>query len=286
MRKLGGPNAEPFLVLLRNHCAGRSIDGPVPTVTAGGQHIGLCQPFIINMNHAGDPARGVDQPLATVTATSSDFAVCEPFIMNFGGPTGSGRQPRSIDSPLGTVITENHTGIVQPFIVQASHGDSGGCRAKSLDAPLGTVTGSNDFGLVEPFIMPVNHGATDHRAYSLENPMPTITSVDAWGMVEPYVVKYNRTGDAKNLDGPLDTVTTRDRFGLVIPDGYGLDIRFRMLTPRELARAMSFEDDYEFEGKRELVVKQIGNAVPCELSRALCREVIRWKARTALREAA
>ena len=29
--------------------------------------------------------------------------------------------------------------------------------------------------------------------------------------------------------GYTATVTTRDRFGLVLPDGYGLDIRFRML---------------------------------------------------------
>ena len=55
---------------------------------------------------------------------------------------------------------------------------------------------------------------------------------------------------------------------------YALDIRFRMLQPHELAAAMSFPEDYEFAGNKSEKVKQIGNAVPVQTARALCREAL------------
>lgn len=43
----------------------------------------------------------------------------------------------------------------------------------------------------------------------------------------------------------------------------------RALTPREGARLQSFDDDFEFFGSRTQITKQIGNAVPPLLGRAL-----------------
>ena len=54
-----------------------------------------------------------------------------------------------------------------------------------------------------------------------------------------------------------------------------VDIRFRMLKPHELAKAMSFDDDYKFTGNREQQVKQIGNAVAVRTAQALCEAVLR-----------
>jgi DNA (cytosine-5)-methyltransferase 1 len=42
----------------------------------------------------------------------------------------------------------------------------------------------------------------------------------------------------------------------------------------ELAAAMSFPPDYEFTGNREQKVKQIGNAVPLNTAKALCRSLL------------
>jgi hypothetical protein len=50
---------------------------------------------------------------------------------------------------------------------------------------------------------------------------------------------------------------------------YRLDIRFRMLTARELARAQGFPDSYQFTGTKTAVIRQIGNAVPRRLARAI-----------------
>lgn len=42
-----------------------------------------------------------------------------------------------------------------------------------------------------------------------------------------------------------------------------------MLQPHELAAAMGFPADYQFEGNREQKVKQIGNAVEGNMAEAL-----------------
>lgn len=48
----------------------------------------------------------------------------------------------------------------------------------------------------------------------------------------------------------------------------------RALTPREGARLQSFDDDFVFAGNRAQVVKQIGNAVPPLLGRAIAGSVL------------
>lgn len=47
----------------------------------------------------------------------------------------------------------------------------------------------------------------------------------------------------------------------------------RALTPREGARLQSFDDDFAFAGTRTQIVKQIGNAVPPLLGRAIATHV-------------
>jgi DNA (cytosine-5)-methyltransferase 1 len=84
-----------------------------------------------------------------------------------------------------------------------------------------------------------------------------------------FIVTYYGTGTAYPMGVPLPTVTTVDRFGLVVAGVDGL--RFRMLQPRELARAMGFSDDYVLEGTKRQQVARIGNAVCPSMAEALVR---------------
>ena len=45
----------------------------------------------------------------------------------------------------------------------------------------------------------------------------------------------------------------------------------RVMTPRELARLQSFPDDFKFKGKKNSILIQLGNAVPCGLSSAIAK---------------
>jgi DNA (cytosine-5)-methyltransferase 1 len=100
--------------------------------------------------------------------------------------------------------------------------------------------------------------------------------------IESHLIKYYGSGIAVSADRPLDTVTTRDRFGLVQglvakgKDGkkYLIDVRLRMLQPAELAAAQGFPKKYAFAGTRAVKIKQIGNAVPVHMAKALAAAVL------------
>jgi DNA (cytosine-5)-methyltransferase 1 len=233
LRKFGGKNAEPFLVILYGTNDARSVDLPAPTVTSGGGHIGLAEPFLVTMEHQGRE-RSIDRPLPVITtARGGAMGVCQPFI---------------------THLTH--------------HGER---KQHSVDDPCPTVTGAHrgELALIEPMLLGQQSG---HSGSPVSQPCPTIATSGAIGLVEPFVVKYYGTGGANSLNEPLDTITTKDRFMLVEPRTgrpvAELDILFRMLQPHELAAAMSFPKGYKFTGNRVDQVKQIGNAVPVKLARA------------------
>jgi DNA (cytosine-5)-methyltransferase 1 len=246
----------PFVLGQQSQARPRSVSEPIPTVATAGA-ISLVQPYLVKFYGSNDAA-SVDAPLPTITATGQHLGLCEPFIIPYYSER-DGQAPRvhSVDEPLPAVTTANRFGLVEPFIVSLEHATKNGA-----------------------FLVETIHGKDAQRAYSVDEPMRTITSVDAWGLVQPFLVQYNGTAEAQSIEDPLGTVTTRDRFGLAEPilfrgeDGiYMLDILFRMLTPKELARATSLEG-YEFVGNREDVVKQIGNAVPRRTAMALCKALL------------
>lgn len=279
--------AEPFLLGQHSGSIARSVGDPVPTVAADGA-IALVEPFILpplgvhHRNGKANKARSLDEPVQTITSRGGGHIV-QPFIVGAGGPQRQG-QPASVDEPLGTALTRNHRALIQPFLVP-HYGERPGQapRTHSVDEPLPTVPASTQHALVQPFIVHVNHGENPKgsgrgnggRIRSTSDPLPTVTAGQrGMALIEALIAKYYGTGIAKPVTEPLDTVTTKDRFGLVTFEqahaGLALDIRFRMLKPHELAGAQGFTSDYVFSGTIEEQVRQIGNAVPRRLARALC----------------
>lgn len=216
-------------------------------------------------------AVSLDKPLPAVCTSAGHFGVCSPFLIGAGGPQGAGH-PRSADAPLGTVLPGGHRAVVQPFLVEYHGGKE---RVRTLGQPLPTQDTSNRFAVALPYLVKYYEGSD---AASIEKPLPSVTAnYEHLGLASPFLVSYYGNGDAHSVSDPLDTVTTKDRFGLAQPvlkgeDGqlYLLDILFRMLQPSELAAAHSFPKGYSFAGKRDDIVRQIGNSVPVQTAAALC----------------
>lgn len=282
LKRFGGAAAEPFLVLLRGTTPGhldgsaRSLDEPLPTLTAKGEHVALAEPFLIPVNYGertGQAPRchDIDSPLPTVVGTIS-HAVIEAFVIG----QQSGAVPRSTDEPLPTVAAKGAISLIQPFVMHLTH--QGSERVHPLTGPLPTITGAHrgELGVVEPFVMQMSQsGSNGPRMRPIGEPLPTVTTADDLAVVEPFLVNYHGRATPHAIGEPLRTVDATDRYGLVEPVvTVELDILFRMLTPAELARGMSFPDGYEFCGTREQVVKQIGNGWAGKLAHALCRELI------------
>lgn len=234
LERFGGKELEPFLVVLRNNCGARSLSRPIPAIAAGGQHIGLVEPFVVTMEHQGS-VRSIDRPLPTITtAKGGAFALVESFVLGQHG----GAVLRPVDRPLPTITTDGAIALVEPFLV--------GYHSERVGEP--------------------------RRVHRIDDPLPAQTTENRFAVVEPFISSYYGTQNISPVSAPVPTITTKDRFALVLPvvNGRALDIRLRMLKPHELARAMSFGDDYKFAGNQGDQVKQIGNAWGCGVGEALC----------------
>jgi DNA (cytosine-5)-methyltransferase 1 len=316
LKRCFAEDLRPFLVILRGTGTVASVDEPVQTLTAGGNHVFLAEPFLAAAGGAegqGRKPHSVAGPLGTVLPHDRR-ALVEPFVMQTDQTGGSGFAVRSVDSPVPTLVTKANTCVVEPFVIGQQSGAAprsvddpaptvatggaisltepflahfrgdhagktdGSQRNGSVDIPLPTQDTSNRFGLAEPFVVTVTHGegAKPRASRSVDEPMPTVTRSMGEGVCEPFIVAYYGTQNMSDTNEPLSTVTARDRFGLVEAEAtrYQLDIRFRMLQPKELARAQGFPESYQFTGNREAVVRQIGNAVPPNTAMALISEVL------------
>lgn len=229
--KFGWP--QPFLVILRNHMAAQGMDAPIPTVAANGNHIGLAQPVILSPNTSGAP-RSPDDPLPTITT----------------GGAGSEIRPGCARHML-----------AQPFVLSRQ----GGGAPRGLEEPTPTQVAKHSHALIAPYYGS-GSGLTCGTA---ESPLPTVSTHDRLALITPIT---HADGSDRSRDpavAPLPTLTTAHRGELaIITASAHYDILFRMLEPHELARAMGF-DDYEFTGTKTEQTKQIGNAVPVRLVRAL-----------------
>jgi DNA (cytosine-5)-methyltransferase 1 len=251
LKRFGG---RPFVLGQQSGSVPRSTDEPMPTIAAGGA-ISCVQPFILPPRHMNEgPVDSVERPLRTITAVAGHaFGLVEPFLVEYHSPRpGEAPRVRALDEPLPTQTTENRFGLVT---VERDDGDS-----STLNL------GANGF---DPFIVQVTHGG---RERPVDQPLPTITGGQRGdlALIEPFTLPYCSNGGelARPVSQPIGTITTRDRFALVIPEG--MDIRFRMLQPNELAAAMGFPPGYRFIGKKGDAIRMIGNAWSCRVAQALC----------------
>lgn len=275
IKKYWGAWAEPFLVSMRGtqdaqlEASAIPLTAPLPTITGGRGHIMLIRPFFTQYN--GGPVEqhipSIDDPVPTITSYAQKYALIQPFLTRYNG--GENRNS-SAGQPMPVIDCSNRYGVIEPMIVPYKYSN----QAKGVSQPLDVLTTINNFSLVQPLFIPQHECGT---VKPTDQPLSTIATSGAIGLTTPFLTEYYTNGKPIGVDQPIPTISTKDRFGVVqgriltLPDGrrYQLDITHRMLTTRELADATGFSHDYVFSGTDTDAKKQIGNAVPPPLARAL-----------------
>lgn len=79
---------------------------------------------------------------------------------------------------------------------------------------------------------------------------------------------FGNTKISRSVDRPIGTITTKDRYAIV--DGG----RMRMVNTREATTFMGFPADYVLTGTDTEKKKQLGNAVPVQLARGVCAQLV------------
>ena len=258
--------AEAMIVMLRNHADGRSVDSPVPTLAASGNHVGLAMPgsFVLSQQAGGAP-RSVEEPVPGVTCDGA-HALVAPYYSH-----GSGLTCSSTEAPLPTVTAKSRFGLVVPV----TH-SKGGNHTRSIESPLPTLTCAKggEFGLV----MPVTHGGGVNRAKDIgAEPLPTITGAHSGELALITAAFGERAGQrprVHSIDNPVPTICAEGRIQLAVGQDEDDDILFRMFETHELSAAMGFPPGYYFHRKKVFATRMIGNAVEVHQAKALIRSLI------------
>ncbi|WP_228981338.1 DNA cytosine methyltransferase [Streptomyces sp. DH12] len=228
-----------------------------------------CEPFMVPAGGTwrNDPSP-VGEPMACRTTRENDGLAIPPLLIPVEGRDG--KEPASANAPLRTQTARNETGLAWlPFMV-TMRGGGDQKRGRSLAEALGTVSANgNHHGLVTPDIPAMvmrNNGSKGNggeHCTTAGEPLRTLTTAGHQSLVtwEHLLVPYYGNGIARTVAEPVGTLSTRDRYALVKGSVDIDDVRFRMLEPHEIGRAMSFADQYIVIGSKREKVRQYGNAV-------------------------
>lgn len=301
------PVVEPFVLGQQSCSAARGADTPLPTVATAGA-ISLVDPQIV-VFHGRSTTQEIDRPLPS-QPTHAKAGLVEPQLVSY---YGNNHSSHPVDNPAPTITSKDRHGLIEPtaepFIVQprlyGREKNGGPVRAPhAITEPAPAVTGHGAGALVEPVIIQTDQSGRLGKISDTSVPVGTIVTKQSHGLVEmkaePFQFASRFDNPPRSLEEPVPTITNRklinviepvladvdgrkiDPRRLVVVDGElrMLDIRFRMLNNRELARAMGFDEaetEYEFMGTVAEVTKQIGNAVPVNMAAALVKSILENK---------
>lgn len=283
----------PFITEHANASTQRNMpaDEPLRTQCAEvkGGHFALVSATLVDAAHGekspsgvkrwGTGAHDIEKPIGTVTASGGNQALVSATLVQTGYGERAGQAPRvpGIDKPLGTVVAGGGKHALVSAMLAKHYG---GVVGTGVDVPFGTVTTSDHHSVVTSHLVKLQN---NQFGQTVEEPMPTLTAGGGHvGEVRAFLIKYyGSEKDGNPVSEPIGTIPTHDRFGLVTVHGEEyqiVDIGMRMLTPRELARAQGFPDDYVLDpmvnGKpltKTAQVRMIGNSVCPPLARALLK---------------
>lgn len=273
--------ATPQVLGQHSNSVARDVsERPAQTVAKRGNiHLSTAETCLVKY-YGTSPPQSIDAPLDTVTANGHKYAVSttESVLLR----QQDGGAPWAVrDRPMPTIPTKGAHAIATPSLIEPKNGQYRGLHSNPLyrpeNQPIHTVTADPRAKLVSPSLLRWSHGGA---ALSFDDPMPTIATErgGVYSLSAPVVQPFldNCQGPAQSLTRPLKTQPASDRYALCVPElwPWGLDVKYRMLQPRELKQAQGFPPDYDLVGNKESRTTQIGNAVPVNLAKTLCEHVL------------
>lgn len=315
---LGHPMMTPFAVDVNHGGGfrGQRLEEPMDTITAKLGR-GVVQPVVTaftQTNTTNSVGSDASRPVNTVTSAGNQMLIT-PSLTAIG-QTESKHREYAAEEPVRTVVSKAEQCLIAPVLTQ--YHDSPEFRGQGVEAPVMTIDGSNRYGLASAQLteyfgngQPLDiskplHTVTskDREALTLahvaefkgqdkgqsaDGPLRTITaSAGEFAAVQVRVVRYERGTDLgywpqiRELLNQYCGYTLAEDEVLLLNIGgtwyYISDIGLRMLTPRELYKAMGFPADYcidfDVNGKpysKAEKVARCGNAVCPAMSEALVR---------------
>lgn len=186
----------------------------------------------------------------------------EPLVENTLRRIAAGIQKFIVGKREPLIVSNDGERIVAPFLAHRGNGERKGDgkggpgkdqapRVYDATKPLGTVMAQGSKHMLVAAFLSKHFGGNLTPGSSLWDPASAITCKDHHALTCAFLVKYFGTSTAQAVNDPIGALTTRDRYALcdatVEIDGETyriVDIRTRMLKPRELARCQGFPDDY------------------------------------------
>jgi DNA (cytosine-5)-methyltransferase 1 len=293
-------SADPFIVSVTNSSSSsvHSIRSPVPVITtAKGGEFALATPYIVPMTHQGDDGRVYElkDPINTITgANRGEFAIASPVMIQAGHGEGKpdgvkrwGEGSKDIRDLVGTITGSGDQALATAYLAQMNGGFYEGAGNDLRDS-VSTITNSgSQQQLVTAFLSrqfgtSIGHGANEpHGTFTAEGGGKsaliecTLSPEDEAKAlrVAAFMMCYYGTDNVHDARDPFPTITTKDRLALVTVYYKGtpyviVDIKLRMLTPRELFAAQGFGPHYiithghdgrKFSNSKQ--VKMCGNSV-------------------------
>lgn len=270
------------------------IEKPNGTAVAGGNKFALVEtqmaPLIDRQFGNSTPAAASDPLGATTAGGGGKSALVSAFLSRFHKSNTNGGRGDP-DSPLGAVTAGGqHHAVVAAHMAQFNNNSDGSVNVgHPMKKPISTIATKGPYQAVVETTM-------------IEQDALPPEMLDKAVMVAAFLVKYYGTALAAPADEPFDTVTTLPRYAVVTVTIDAVtyvivDIGLRMLTPRELARAQGFPDDYILDpvvpqlvrGKwvnkpltKAAQIRMIGNSVCPDVAAALVAanrplETIEWR---------
>lgn len=228
------PTIVPLRGTSESQLQGKSVQQPLGTITASGQHHGLAMAHITKFN-TGSVGSSLADPLPTVVAggrpkrpsTGITMGVVAAHLATIGYGEREGQQARvqSLEKPLGTVVSGGvKSALVAASLVDMGHGEgpAGGKRwshgTRDIEKPLNTVTASGATSALAAVCLEQAYGGFyEGDGRSANEPLSTITtSGTQQRLITACLVKYySEGGQDSACTEPMHTVPTKARMALV-----------------------------------------------------------------------